>query len=234
MADRLAANSLELIMDRVTMKLKEKHYADALSILSTVNDSPDLPPLKAREITGILDQLAARVIYSREHLLEPAYRVEANDTLDSIADRYGVPALLLAHINGIGDPRDLRPGKELKVLKGPFTAFISTDHSELTMRVNGLYAGRFSVSLSDDLSHASNWYTVRKPSPPPTSSFSGRDAAPEIELVSERRDIVAMRGTNDTRVATGRDSRNTIWLSMKDMDDVYGILSVGSRVIIQR
>ena len=43
-----------------------------------------------------------------------------------------------------------------------------------------------------------------------------------------------MQGTNDTRVTAGNDSRSTIWLSEQDMDDVFGILSVGSRVIIQR
>ena len=55
--------------------------------------------------------MAAKVIYSREHLLENAYLVQAGDTLDSIADRYGVPALLLARINGIRDPQNLSPGK---------------------------------------------------------------------------------------------------------------------------
>ena len=55
-----------------------------------------------------------------------AYGVRPGDTLDSIADRYKVPSLLLARINGISDPQNLSPGKELKVLKGPFIAKVST------------------------------------------------------------------------------------------------------------
>ena len=73
-------------------------------------------------ITEVLDAMAAKVIYSREDLLERHYGVQPGDTLDSIAEHYQVPALLLARINGIRDPQNLRPGKELKVLKGPFNA----------------------------------------------------------------------------------------------------------------
>jgi hypothetical protein len=225
-----AANSLNLVMQRVKLKLAEKRFADALSILSTIYDSPDLPPANAREITEILDWMAAKVIYSREHLLENPYRVQSNENLDAIADRCGVPALLLARINGIRDPQNLPPGKELKVLKGPFYAIISTDRSELTMYINGLYAGRFSVSLSSDLSHASNWWTVRKP---PAASASFGANKPSLDLVGKTGNV-SMQGTNDTRVSASRESRNTIWLSEQDMDDVFGILSVGSRVIIQR
>ena len=119
----------------------------------------------AQAITGILDQLAAKVIYSREHLLENAYLVQTGDTLDGIADRYKVPAILLAKINGIRDPQDLPPGRELKVLKGPFSARISTDRSEMTMMLGGRYAGRFKVRLSDDLSRASGMFTVDKEYP---------------------------------------------------------------------
>jgi len=43
-----------------------------------------------------------------------------------------------------------------------------------------------------------------------------------------------MRGTNDTRVTTSRDNRNSIWLSEQDMSDVFGILSAGSNLVIHR
>ena len=220
------------IMQQVKLKVEENRLADALLILSQLYGNPDLPPSQAREVTQILDQMAAKVIYSREHLLESPYLVQAGDTLETIADRYQVPALLLARINGIRDPQNLPPGKELKVLKGPFSAQISTDRSEMTMMLAGRYAGRFNVVLSNDLSHATGLCTVRDKRPPTAAAGSG-SGKQWIELGNASGKI-SMQGTNDTRVTTGRDSRNTIWLSEQDMDDVFGILSVGSRVIIQR
>ena len=219
-------------MQQVKLKVGENRFADALLILSQLYGNPDLPPSQAREITQILDQLAAKVIYSREHWLESPYLVQAGDTLDTIADRYQVPALLLARINGIRDPQNLPPGKELKVLKGPFSAQISTDRSEMTLMLDGRYAGRFNVVLSNDLSHATSLWTVRDKRPPTAAAGNGTGKQ-WIELGNASGNI-SMQGTNDTRVTTGSDSRSTIWLSEQDMDDVFGILSVGSRVIIQR
>ena len=118
--------------------------------------------------------MAAKVIYSREHLLESPYLVQAGDTLDTISDRYQVPALLLARINGIRNPQNLPPGKELKVLKGPFSAQISTDRSEMTLMLADRYAGRFSVVLNSDLSRATGIWKVREKGPSTAAAGSVR------------------------------------------------------------
>ena len=229
--DHSSSTSLDLVMQQVKLKVGENRFADALLILSQLYGSPDLPASQAREITQILDQMAAKVIYSREHLLESAYLVQAGDTLDIISDRYQVPALLLARINGIRNPQNLPPGRELKVLKGPFSAQISTDRSEMTLMLADRYAGRFSVVLNSDLSRVTGIWKVREKGPS-TSVAGGASGRQWIELGNASGNI-SMQGTNDTRIATG-GSRNTIWLSEQDMDDVFGILSVGSSVIIQR
>ena len=114
-------SSIKTILQQVDLKIHENKLADALLLLSPLQDNPDVPEYQARQITEDLDCMAAKVIYSREHLLERPYGVQPGDTLDSIAEHFKVPALLLARINGI-DAHSLRPGKELKVLKGPFSA----------------------------------------------------------------------------------------------------------------
>ena len=118
------------------------------------------------------------------------------------------------------------------MLKGPFSAQISTDRSEMTLMLDGRYAGRFNVVLSNDLSHATGMWTVREKRPPTAAAGSGTGKQ-WMELGNASGNI-SVQGTNDTRVAAGSDNRNTIWLSEQDMDDVFGILSVGSSVIIQR
>lgn len=244
-AERPSSPNLDLIMQQVDQKVKENRFANALLILSQLYGSPDLSPSQTREVTLLLDQLGAKVIYSREYWLGSPYLVQAGDTLKSIGDRYQIPGLLLAKINGICGPRrlepgqepevvtqELPPGKELKVFKGPFSAQISTDHSEMTLMLDGRYAGRFNVVLSNDLSHAWGMYTVRDQRPP--AAVPGNGTGKQWIELGNASGNISMQGTNDTRVTADSRSRSTIWLSEQDMDNVFGILSVGSRVIIQR
>ncbi len=172
--------SIDTILQQVGLKVNEGKLADALLILSPLYDNPDVPEDKAKKITEVLDYMAAKVIYSREDLLEPRYGVRKGDTLDSIADRYKVPSLLLARINGISDPQNLSPGKELKVLKGPFIAKVSTARGEMTMMLDGRYAGRFPIKISSDLQQATGLYHVQAKSTP---AVNGAAAKPQwIEL----------------------------------------------------
>jgi hypothetical protein len=220
--------SIDTILQQVGLKANEGKFADALLILSPLYDNPDVPEEKAKKITEVLDYMAAKVIYSREDLLEPRYGVRPGDTLESIADRYKVPSLLLARINGISDPQSLSPGKELKVLKGPFIAKVSTARGEMTMMLDGRYAGRFSIKVSSDLQQAAGLFHVQAKS---SAAANGRAAKPQwIELQDNASGKIGIEASAESRAQNTR----TLWLSEQDMDDVYGILSVGSVLIIQR
>ncbi len=209
----------------------DKKLADALLVLSQVYGSPDVPAEKSREVIQVLDQMAGMVIYSRKHTLESPYLVQSGDTMDRIAERYQVPSQLLTRINGIRDPQNMPPGKELKVIQGPFSAQISTDRSEMTIMLKGRYAGRFPVALNSDLGSSGGIFTVREKrmqAPPVASAAVPVTSKPWIDLGNQ----ISIQGTSDSR--TAGSSHGTIWLSDQDMDDVYGILSVGSNVVIQR
>jgi hypothetical protein len=227
--ERAKISSIDVILQQVDLLVREKKLADALLILSPLRDHPDVPDSQARKITEILDQLAAKIVYSREDHLEARYYVQPGDTLDTIADHYRVPPLLLARINGIRNPQDLSPGTSLKVLRGPFIAKIRTGRGEMTMMLSGRYAGRFPVSISNDLQQANGLYTVRGKSAPGTLGASAKPQWIELDNASGK---IGIEASADGR--TAGNSRSTIWLSEQDMDDVYGILSVGSTVIIQR
>jgi LysM repeat protein len=219
--------SIDAIFQQVALSANEGKLAEALMTLSSLYDNPDVPEDKAKKIVEVLDYMAAKVIYSREHLLERPYGVQPADTLESIAERYKVTPLLLARINGISDLQNLSPGKELKVLKGPFVAKVSTARGEMTMMLDGRYAGRFPVKLSADLQQASGLYHVQAKSAPSANTAA---AKPQwIELGNNA-------GKIGIEASTASRSQNprTLGLSEQDMDDVYGLLSVGSVLIIQR
>ena len=87
---------------------------DALRAFSRWYDDARLSPAEHESLLEMLNQLAGTVIYSKEHLLEPAYEVQPGDTLDRIGERYKVPYQLLAKINAIDDPYRLRAGTDLE------------------------------------------------------------------------------------------------------------------------
>jgi len=229
------------LMEAVRKKLDEGRLSEAHLALSSLYDNPDLPQAEARQVTEMLDQLAGTVIYSRQHLLEPPYVVRPGDTLDQIAEKYNVPVILLARINGIRDPQQLEPGRELKVVRGPFSAVIRLDKHELSLMVDGRYAGRFAIGVGCDQPKLEGEYTVREKGinpvyrgPDGTTVPGGDPRNPLGKIWIGLSDNVGLHGTVDPQNVGRDDNRGTICLGDRDIDDLYGILSVGSRVVIQR
>jgi hypothetical protein len=225
---------IKAIVDGARAKFDEGHMAEAHLLLSSLYRAPGMSAKWTRDVNEMLDQMAGTVIYSRQHLLESPYKVQAGDSLDRIADMYNVPSQLLARINGIRDPESLRPGRELKVVRGPFSAIIDLGKFELTLMLQERYAGRFPIGVGTDRPTLEGSYVVKDKrivggpgvAPDPNASFGKF----YIDLGSG----IGIHGTADPRGIRRADNRGTICLSDQDIDDVFGILSVGSRVTIVR
>ncbi len=203
-------------------------------LLSSLYGNPDVPPEMTRHINEMLDQMAGMVIYSRQHLLEKPYRVQQGDTLERIADSYGVTSTLLARINGIHDARDLRPDRDLKVVRGPFSAVISLERHDLALMLGDRYAGRFVIGIGREHPPVEGTYYVREKAPyhAPDCAVAGMNPMGKfwIDLGNQ----IGIHGTSDPSRLGRNDGYGSIFLSDRDIDDVYGILSIGSKVVIQR
>ncbi len=209
--------------------------------LSSLYDNPDLPQAQARQVTELLDQLAGTVIYSRQHFLEQPYIVRPGDTLEQIAEQYNVPGLLLGRINGIGDGQQLEPGRELKVVRGPFGAVVHLEKHELTLTLEGRYAGRFPIGVGCDRPKLEGEYIVREKTANPVYQGPGGVNVPGGDSHNPLGKFwiglgngVGLHGTVDPQNIGRDDNRGTICLGERDIDDLFGILSVGSRVVIRR
>jgi murein DD-endopeptidase MepM/ murein hydrolase activator NlpD len=155
--------------------------------------------------------------------LEQPYRVQPGDTLEQIARRYNVPPELLAKINGIRDPRNLAPGRELKVIRGPFSALVDLGRRELTLMVQGRYAGRFPIDVAGPDAIAPGTYMVRD-----KKDVRPRLGDPVAGQVGTF--LISLGGP----AAIGDRNNAPVALGSRDLEDVFGILSLGSRVVIQR
>ncbi|MEN6407660.1 MAG: L,D-transpeptidase family protein [Thermoguttaceae bacterium] len=248
--DALVQSKFSAFMDAVKKKLDEGKLAEAHLALSTLYGNPDLPPDQAKQITDLLDQLAGTVIYSRKHYLEPPYRTQPGDTLDRIAQQYNVPWELLGRINGLLPPTNVDPGAkdrplpqgtEMKVVRGPFEAVVRLDRRELILMVQNRYAGRFRIGVGRDQPKLEGNYTIRDKVVNPT--YYGPDNVtippndPKNPLGAAwigLTDRIGIHGACDPQSIGRDDNRGTICVGERDLQDLYGILSVGSRVTVLR
>ncbi len=228
-------------MESAQRQLEGGQLASALRQLSGWYDSPQLSPEERQRLTALLDQVAGTVVYSTQNLLEPPYEVQAGESLETIGEKYQVPWQLLAKINGIDDPAALRPGERLKVVRGPFQAVVGLQRRELTLwTADGLYAGRFPIGVGNELPPQEGTFAVSDKKTNPV--YYGRDRAIGAEdpsnplgerwiALGER---MGIHGTNDAQSIGRTDLPGSISLNEQDVNDVYDILSLGSRVTIRR
>lgn len=236
-------------MELAERKLDEGRLGEALEALSQLYGDPKLTAEQSRQMTELLDQVAGTVIYSRQHLLEPPHKVQPGETLEQIAERYNVPWQLLAKINGVRDPSNLPPGRELKVVRGPFSAVIDPDNYELTLMLEGRYAGRFAIGIGRDQRPLEGTYVVKDKTINPTYYGPdqvidaddpnnplgerwiglGHPGASHLENLQ-----LGIHGTDNPQNVRSNQGRGSICLGERDIEDLYDILSIGSRVVIRR
>jgi hypothetical protein len=144
----------------------------------------------------------------------------------------------LKNINGIADPERLTPGSVLKMVRGPFRAEIILAKDELVLFLGDCYAGRFAVSIGND------------PRPNPAElSVVGKQEGREYYAPDGSR-IPPLAPENpygrwwidlggDVCIHASAEATPThgglgcISLDSNDAADVFGILSIGSKVLIR-
>lgn len=233
----LGVRAYERARRQAKSAIEAANYRSALELLSVFYESQDLTPEEHEELLDLLDPLAARVIYSTEHLVDDPHVVRGNESLMDIATRLEVPWQLLQKINGIKNPKILLPGSELKVVRGPFRAEVDLRNQELTVFLGTLYAGRFPVSVGSDPMPVEGDFKVREkkedrayfarggtiPAGSPMNPFGKI----WMDLGSEMCIHGSPPGGSDAQ-------QGCISLSPRDAEDVYSILSIGSTVRVLR
>jgi LysM repeat protein len=227
----------------VQSALDRGELSQALLLLSDWYGDPSLSPAETQEVDQLLSQLAGSVIYSTEHRLEPPYMVKAGESLQDIANNFEVPWQLLAKINGLSSPEELQPGQQLKVVQGPFSALVDLSQRRLTLMLDRRYAGQFAIEVDPTTSvEEGHWAINQKLITPgnvgligssPTTP-SDQKSIMMINSSGEASQIAILRGANESSPGAADPVGRVIRLKLVDVEDVYDILSLGSKVIIRR
>ncbi|MDX1964441.1 MAG: LysM peptidoglycan-binding domain-containing protein [Pirellulales bacterium] len=219
--------------------LQAKNLSEALELLTRYYDDPRLTPGEQQHLLNMLNQLAGTVIYSQEHWLAQPHVVAAGEDLEKIAQNYQVPWELLAKINGFREPKQVQPGQQLKVIPGPFRAQVNLTKKKLTLFLKDSYAGSFDlVALGQESQYKEDTYPVMRKALQPeylTANGSIPGGSPQNPLgkflLVLSNDLVIHGSSADIPPT---DPRGSIRLSERDIEDVFDILSYGSRVTLRR
>jgi lipoprotein-anchoring transpeptidase ErfK/SrfK len=143
-----ASQLIEQAMDNL-----KQERPDIIKARNMLNESLliPLPSEKREQVKQKLAELSekwlfSRTVYPGDNLCE-TYTVRPGDSLVQIAKEHKVPHQILMKINGIANPRGLRAGEPIKVIKGPFHARISLGGYKLDLYLQKTYIQTFSVGI---------------------------------------------------------------------------------------
>jgi lipoprotein-anchoring transpeptidase ErfK/SrfK len=235
----LAVYALRRDMSEAAQNVSEGKYRAALAKLTPHYFVAELPAEDRQQLMAWLDPLAAKVIYSREHLLAPPHKIGRGETLFDIAQTYNVEYRLLQNINPeVREPDVLVAGTDLKIVPGPFHADVHLSSSELTLTVGELYAGRFPFTLGDQPPAPGDYKIIDKKSQQKTYiGFDGRVIPANDPSNPYGEWWISLGGEvaiHSSPLTPGAQTLGCISLSPQDAKDVYGILSIGSEVQIRQ
>ncbi|MBX3444464.1 MAG: L,D-transpeptidase family protein [Planctomyces sp.] len=196
-------------------------------------------PQEREKFQDRMERLARRIyLQPQPHYMDP-YVVQAGDVLQTVAKNYRVSWEYLATVNRT-DPKRIRPGQKLKVIKGPFSAVVDLSDFELTVHAHGYFVKRYEIGVGRDESSPIGTFLVEEKLVDPT--YYGPDGVIEHDDPQNPLgehwigigDGYGIHGTIDPGSIGRAASKGCIRLQAEDIAELYEFLTVGSQVVIRR
>jgi len=205
--------------------------------------------LRRDKLRALLDQINADLFFSRNPSPDCVFHVvQPGDALSRIATktfkRDHFFSDLIMRINGIRDPRRIRPNQKLKIPRGTFSAIVQKRSHRLIVLLNGHYIKEYPVTVGAAASPTPNAKFVvanSKMKNPPWTTPDG-----QVYKYGDSRNILGTRwigfketeqyqglgihGTSDPS-SIGKDASNgCIRMLNQDVEEVFGMLMPGEFV----
>lgn len=198
---------------------------------------------KRPEVREQIEERLRKVSYNiyfapKPHYMD-GYVVKPNDVLQRIAKEYNVSWEYLAKLNRT-DPKKIRPGQTLKVIRGPFSAVVDLSDGEITIHSHGHFVHAFPVGFGNDSSTPQGTFKVLDKQRDPT--YYGPNGVVEHddpqnplgEYWIDLGDSYGIHGTIDDTSIGKSGGPGCIRLRNRDIADVYDLLTIGSEVLIRK
>ncbi|MFC1705386.1 L,D-transpeptidase family protein [Planctomycetota bacterium] len=202
-----------------------------------------LSPARRDEYRRILQQLSASEILSRRRSADAHFhKVEPGESLGRIAARYNFPVGGIQAVNGLRSTV-IRVGQVLKVPQGPVEAIAFKDDYRLLVLSGGKYLKEYAIGIGkedstpegvfeiEEKSINPTWYAPDGVYPPGhpknilgTRWFGFRD--------TEEHEGYGIHGTSLPGSIGKAESSGCIRLRNEDVEELFGFLPRGARVVI--
>ncbi|MGZ0169937.1 MAG: L,D-transpeptidase family protein [Planctomycetales bacterium] len=231
-----ASESADAKLQQIDEWLGNRNFVAAHRELSTLYwNNPELK-------SAILERIEAnaQTIYFKPqpHFLEP-YEIQSGDFLQRVGPKYGINWEYLAALNRV-DPRKIRAGQKLKVIKGPFSAFVDLSDFELTVHCHGFFVKRYQIGIGRDSSTPVGKFAVLdRISTPQYTDPNGRvieGGHPTNPLGTHWIDLgdsYGIHGTIDPSSIGKSKSAGCVRMRNEDVFEVYNFLVKDSEVVIR-
>ncbi len=187
-----------------------------------------------------IDETAAIIFTTPDRQFAEPHFVDYGETLGAIAKEYDVPWQYLARLNRI-DPNNLQAGQELKVVRGPFGAVVDLSDFCLTIHAHGWYVHCYEIGTGAENGTPIGEFSVQEKLENPTwynpdgGVVDGDDPEnPLGEFWLGLGNHIGIHGTIDPDSIGRAVSRGCIHVGDSDIDEVFALLAVGSKVMIRR
>jgi hypothetical protein len=121
---------------------------DARKILNDALQSNQLSPADSQSARAMMAKINQTVVFSPQHFPDDqwggVYTVRPGDRLGKIAVAYSTTWQLLSRINNL-DPRSLRAGATIKIVRGPFFAVVNKKAYTMDLYLGALPGDRASM-----------------------------------------------------------------------------------------
>jgi lipoprotein-anchoring transpeptidase ErfK/SrfK len=160
--------------DRIEAARKLYDAGQLVAARGRLNDllARGLSDSEAREVRALLTKIADETIFGRKVYdndpLTSTYAVQSGDYLITIGKKYKVPHEVLMKINNISDPRRIRVGQKLKVVRGPFNARIDKSDFRMDLYLGDVYVRSYRVGLGSENGTPEGTWQVEERLPNPT------------------------------------------------------------------
>lgn len=233
---RDAGESVEVKLQQIDQWLADRNFVAAHRELSTLYwNQPELKPV----LLDRIEKNAETIYFSPQpHFLEP-YEIQSGDFLQRVAPKYRINWEYLAALNRV-DPRRIRAGQKLKVIKGPFSAFVDLSDFELTVHCHGFFVKRYRIGTGRDGSTPVGRFAVleRITSPQYTDPngrvIEGDDPTNPLGTHwIDLGDSYGIHGTIEPDSIGKAESAGCVRMRNEDVVEVYNFLVKGSEVVIR-
>jgi len=204
-------------------------------------------PKDVNEVIAKIEKLNQTIEFSDEILKGTVrYAIQKGENLRSIGKKFKTNGSMIARINGIENIHVVHAGQTIKIVPGGnYTVIIDKSRFNLTMYRDGIYIKSYRVGIGkegEETPTGETQITTRQIRPPWTRI--GKPAVkygdPEYPLGErwmsfDKKNFAhyGIHGTDDDSTVGKKSSNGCVRLTNPDVIELYDLITIGTKVIIQ-